>query len=75
MTDPNDTDHHDPEADAREGWLGTRLQELRRLSRIPGVNLSEETARLQGLLSRPGQRVHLQPGADASVAGENTDAA
>jgi acetyl-CoA carboxylase carboxyl transferase alpha subunit len=50
LTDSNDDEHHDPEAAAREGWLGQRLQELRRLSRIPGVNLSEEADRLQGLL-------------------------
>ncbi len=50
LTDSNDEEQHDPEAAAREGWLGQRLQELRRLSRIPGVNLSEEAERLQGLL-------------------------
>ena len=49
MTDPND-ENHDAEAAAREGWLAQRLQELRRLSRIPGVNLSEEAERLQDLL-------------------------
>jgi acetyl-CoA carboxylase carboxyl transferase alpha subunit len=51
LTDSIDEEHHDdPEAAAREGWLAQRLQELRRLSRIPGVNLSEEADRLQGLL-------------------------
>jgi acetyl-CoA carboxylase carboxyl transferase subunit alpha len=49
MTDPGD-ESRDAEEAARDGWLAQRLQELRRLSRIPGVNLSEEAERLQELL-------------------------
>ena len=40
------------EADARAGWLHGRLEELRRLSRIPGVHLSEEIDRVQGRLKK-----------------------
>lgn len=40
------------EAEARAGWLHGRLEELRRLSRIPGVNLSEEIGRVQGRLKK-----------------------
>jgi acetyl-CoA carboxylase carboxyl transferase subunit alpha len=40
------------EAEARAGWLRGRLDELRRLSRIPGVHLSEEIDRVQGRLKK-----------------------
>jgi acetyl-CoA carboxylase carboxyl transferase alpha subunit len=40
------------EAEARAGWLHGRLEELRRLSRIPGVHLSEEIDRVQGRLKK-----------------------
>jgi acetyl-CoA carboxylase carboxyl transferase subunit alpha len=40
------------EAEARAGWLHGRLDELRRLSRIPGVHLSEEIDRVQGRLKK-----------------------
>ena len=40
------------EADARAGWLHGRLEELRRLSRIPGVHLSEEINHVTGRLKK-----------------------
>ena len=40
------------EAEARAGWLHGRLEELRRLSHIPGVHLSEEIDRVQGRLKK-----------------------
>jgi len=42
----------DAESQAREGWLRRRLDELRRWSRLPGVNLTEEIERLQARLKR-----------------------
>jgi acetyl-CoA carboxylase carboxyl transferase subunit alpha len=40
------------EAEARAGWLHGRLEELRRLSRIPGVHLSEEIDRVTGRIKK-----------------------
>ena len=37
----------DAETEARAGWLQRRLEELKRLSRIPGVHLHEEIERIQ----------------------------
>lgn len=52
-------DHEsDRERDARAGWLKQRLNELGRLPLMPGVHLSEEINKLQGLLKtlRPESR-------------------
>ena len=38
--------------DARESWLRRRLDELRELSRIPGVHLNEEIDRLQARIKK-----------------------
>jgi acetyl-CoA carboxylase carboxyl transferase subunit alpha len=40
------------EAEARAGWLHGRLDELRRLSHIPGVHLSEEIDRVQARIKK-----------------------
>jgi acetyl-CoA carboxylase carboxyl transferase subunit alpha len=40
------SDHDEREAEAREGWLTRRLDELKRLPLMPGVHLGEEIEKL-----------------------------
>jgi acetyl-CoA carboxylase carboxyl transferase subunit alpha len=49
---PAEAEEAGAEAEARASWLHARLEELRRLSRIPGVHLSEEIERVQARLKK-----------------------